>query len=92
VRRFKADKPYTLEVYRKYLQVDDPALLDEVYTLATDTVSTVPYVSPDGYTRLIDEVSVETPAVRERDTAAWLDMRYIRELEASGFFAQPTSR
>jgi hypothetical protein len=37
-------------------------------------------------------VSIETPAVRERDTAAWLDMRYVRELEASGFFAQDTAR
>jgi NitT/TauT family transport system substrate-binding protein len=88
VRRFKADKPYTLEVYRQYLQVDDPALLDEVYTLATDTVSTVPYVSADGYARLIEEVSIESPTVRERDTAAWLDMRYVRELDASGFFAE----
>ncbi len=92
VRRFKADKPYTLEVYRKYLETDDPGLLDEVYTLATDTVSTVPYVSADGYARLIEELSVDTPAVRERDTSAWLDMRYVRELETSGLFAQGAAR
>ncbi len=92
VRRFKADKPYTLEVYRKYLETDDPGLLDEVYTLATDTVSTVPYVSADGYARLIEELSIDTPAVREHDPSAWLDMHFVREVEASGFFAQGAAR
>ncbi len=54
-------------------------------------MATVPYVSPDGYARLIEEVSADDPAVRERDLAAWLDMRYVRELDDSGFFQQPAT-
>ena len=88
LHRFKTDRPWALEVWRKYLRTDDDELLGEVYDLLRDTFPTVPYVSEAGITRLLEDLVVEDPRLVGRSATDWIDSRYVRELETSGFMEQ----
>jgi NitT/TauT family transport system substrate-binding protein len=88
LHRFKTDRPWALEVWRKYLRTDDDQLLGEVYDLLRDTFPTVPYVSEAGVTRLLEDLGVEDPRLVGRPATDWIESRYVRELESSGFMEQ----
>lgn len=45
----------------------------------------VPYVSEDGIRRLLVDLVSEDPRLAGRQPAEFIDSRYLREVEASGF-------
>jgi NitT/TauT family transport system substrate-binding protein len=88
LHRFKTDRAFALELYRKYLRLEDEQLLAEMYDLVRDILPSVPYVSEEGLTRLLQDVAVEDPRLVGRPATDWLEPRFVRELEASGFLRQ----
>jgi ABC-type nitrate/sulfonate/bicarbonate transport system substrate-binding protein len=84
IQRFKADKPWAMGVYRKYLEIDDPAILDATYDQFSRIFEPIPYVSEAGLGRLIADLAEEEPRLKDRQAAEWLDSRYLREVEAAG--------
>jgi ABC-type nitrate/sulfonate/bicarbonate transport system substrate-binding protein len=88
IQRFKSDKPWAIEVYRKYLKVDDPAVLDDTYNQFSSYIPLPPYVSEEGMARLLEDLAHEEPRLVGRKPSEWIDSRYVRELEQSGLFGQ----
>ena len=86
IQRFKSDKPWATEVYRKYLKVDDPAILEDTYAQFSSYFPLPPYVSEEGMTRLLDDMAHDEPRLVGRKATDWVDSRYVRELEQAGFF------
>jgi NitT/TauT family transport system substrate-binding protein len=86
--RFKTDKAWAIEVWRKYLRTDDEELLSEVYDGYAPHFPSVPYVSESGVARLLEDLVVEDARVQGRPPTDWVDSRYVRELESSGFVQQ----
>jgi NitT/TauT family transport system substrate-binding protein len=85
VHRFKTDKAWALEVYKKYLQVEDPSVLDDTYAQFSTYFQSVPYVSEVGVTRLIEDLAAEEPRLAGQPASNWIDSKYVRDLEASGY-------
>jgi NitT/TauT family transport system substrate-binding protein len=92
IQRFKRDKALTLELFRKYLQLDDPEALEDEYEHAVSSLPDVPYVSEEGVTRVLESLVAQEPSLAGRQAAEWIDYRFMRELEASGFVRQVTGQ
>ena len=88
IHRFKTDKPWAIEVYRKYLRVDDPQVLDDTYVQFSTYFPSVPYVSEEGASRLLADLAGEDPRLAGRQATEWIDSRFVRELETSGYLRQ----
>jgi NitT/TauT family transport system substrate-binding protein len=87
VRRFQNDKPFALDVYRKYLGADDPTYLEESYALFSRQLPAVPYVSEAGMARALADLVPEEPQLAGRQASEWVDSHFVREMEEAGFFA-----
>jgi ABC-type nitrate/sulfonate/bicarbonate transport system substrate-binding protein len=88
IHRLKTDKPWALGVWRKYMQTDDEQLLDDSYEVYRDHFPSPPYVSETGLARLLQDLVAEDPRLVGRPATDWVDGRYVRELETSGFIKQ----
>jgi NitT/TauT family transport system substrate-binding protein len=88
IHRLKTDKPFVLEVYRKYLKVEDPEVLEDTYAQFSTYFPSVPYISEEGLARLIEDLAKEEPRLAGRQPAEFIDSHFLRELEASGFIRQ----
>ena len=85
MHRFRTDKAWGLDVYRKYLQLEDPDILEQSYAEYLRCCPTVPYVSEDGIRRLLVDLVGEDPRLAGRQPAEFIESRYLQEVEASGF-------
>jgi ABC-type nitrate/sulfonate/bicarbonate transport system substrate-binding protein len=86
--RARADKALALVAYRKYMQLDDAAQLDDNYATYLSTYEAVPYVSEAGFARLLDDLAADEPRVTGHQPSEFLDSKYVREMEMSGFLRQ----
>lgn len=87
-RLAKRDKALVFEAYRKYMQLEDPGQMEATYAYFLDNVLDVPYVSEDGFARMLADLARDEPRLAGRQTSEFLDSRYVRELDESGFYRQ----
>ncbi len=87
VQQAKRDKALAIELFRQYMQVDDAERLEDIYVNFSHAVPDVPYVSEVGFRRVLDDLMGEEPRLAGRQPAEFIDSRFVRELEAAGFFA-----
>ncbi|HLH26263.1 MAG TPA: ABC transporter substrate-binding protein [Chloroflexota bacterium] len=85
IHRFRTDKPWALDVYRQYLQIDDPDILEQAYAEYLRCCPPVPYVSEEGVARLLADLAADDPRFAGRQPTDFIESRYLREVEASGF-------
>lgn len=85
IHRFKHDRAFTMEVYRKYFQADDTPFFEESWELFRQAIPDAPYVSEEGFARILQDLAGEEPRAAGRQPAEWLDARFVRELDQSGF-------
>jgi NitT/TauT family transport system substrate-binding protein len=86
IHRLRQDKPFALEVFRKYLQTDDADVLEDTYEVyVTKYIQPVPYPDEQGIQGILDELAVENPRAREASPRDFYDDRYVRELDESGY-------
>jgi NitT/TauT family transport system substrate-binding protein len=88
VQRFKSDREFALGVLRKYLEIDDAAILEDTHAQFSRYIENVPYVSADGMAHLIADLAGDEPRLASQTPDQFVDDRLVRELEASGFFKQ----
>jgi NitT/TauT family transport system substrate-binding protein len=86
--RARADKAVALAAFRKYMQLDDAAQLDDIYATYLGAYEPVPYVSEAGFERVLEDLAAEEPRVASHRAAEFLDSKYVREMETSGFLRQ----
>ncbi|HLH26981.1 MAG TPA: ABC transporter substrate-binding protein [Chloroflexota bacterium] len=92
IYRLKTDRPWALGVWRKYMQTDDEQLLDDSYDVYRDNFPLPPYVSEAGLARLLEDLVADDPRLVGRPATDWVDGRFVRELETSGFMRQLTGQ
>jgi NitT/TauT family transport system substrate-binding protein len=84
----KREREATRQIIAKYTQEDDPVALDEAYRVAAEKyLPQVPYVSLDAIRSVLDEIALTNPAAVGQDPARFIDDRYVRELDQSGYVA-----
>jgi ABC-type nitrate/sulfonate/bicarbonate transport system substrate-binding protein len=86
IHRIVSDKPFALEIYKKYLQTDEADVLDETYEVyALKYLQRVPYPDEQAIQGVLEELALEIPRAREVSPRDFFDDRYVRELDESGY-------
>src|SRR5579884_2704038 len=86
-KRFYEDKPFTLEVIRKYARYDDPEVLEKTYTLyAEQYFVKVPLPSVQGIQNILDDYAQVNPRAREVDATRLVDPSLVATLQREGFY------
>ena len=88
VHRFKTDRAFALDVLRKYLEIDDATIIEDTHAQFSRYIESVPYVSEDGFSHLLSDLSTDEPRLAGHTPAQYVDHRLLRDLEASGFLRQ----
>ena len=69
----------------KYMRMKDPKELDEAYEILDSLTQRKPYPTLEGFKTIIAELSPKIPAARSADPKDFVDVRFLEELDRSGF-------
>lgn len=88
VYKLHNDPELAKRTLRKYARVNDPKLLDAVYQYAVDYIEKIPYNTREGIQEVLNQIADRNPKVKSAKPEDFYDDRYVKELEASGFYRQ----
>ena len=83
---FKTQKQFSQQVLSKYLRLDDREVIEEGYEYYSKNMQEIPYVAPEGFQTIIDDLAQQNPKVRSVNPEKIVDNRFVRKLEEEGFF------
>jgi ABC-type nitrate/sulfonate/bicarbonate transport system substrate-binding protein len=83
IAHLRQDRAFAYQVLQKYLQTDDPEVLEEVYSAYLP--KRVPLVVPEGVRRVLEDLAARDPAALSAAPEQFYDNSLIEELERSGF-------
>jgi len=89
IHRIKSDKALAKRILTKYTKVQDDAVLEETYRLfVTNHLKQPPYPAEAAVKTVLDDAAESNPKVRSANPKEFVDLRWLRELEESGFIRQ----
>jgi NitT/TauT family transport system substrate-binding protein len=99
VRRFL--KAYSEAVYKlhndpdgskraikKYVRAEDARTIDAVYQYAVDYIDKIPYNTREGIQEVLNLTAPRNPKAKDAKPESFYDDRFVKELDASGFYKQ----
>jgi NitT/TauT family transport system substrate-binding protein len=85
----KTNKDASIRSMAKFTKVSDRAVLEEAYnTYALKLLPQSPYPSIKGVAAILEDLGKKNPKARTADPSRFIETRFLKELEASGFIAQ----
>ena len=86
VNFYKREKEPVLKILSKYLDTNDREALEETYReIALKTMPEKPYPTLPGIQTILDELAPKNPKAKTARPEDFVDMRFIKELDESGF-------
>ena len=85
MHRYRTDREFTIDVQAEYSGLADRTIAGETYDLTQPGMPRVPYPVLNALQTLLDFMAQELPEAKNADAKKFIDDRFIRELEASGF-------
>lgn len=85
VHRYKTDKAFAKKVVTQYTKLDDEEVLEDSYQLYARIFADASYPTVESMKTVLEEVSAGEPKAKDVDPASFIDRRFIKELEDSGF-------
>ena len=86
---YKTQKQASLRSISKFTRLTEPAALEEAYqTYAVKFMERVPYPAVKGVETILEDLGKRNPKARSADPKNFVEPRFLRELEQSGFVAQ----
>ncbi len=86
VHRYKTDPDYAMKVIVDYSKVDDPRALREGYELERRIMASDLRIEPESMRAVLAELAQTIPQAANANPDDFVDLRFQRELEASGYF------
>ena len=80
IHYIKTNKPETLRVLKKYMQMNDMEAIGVTYDFFSKRMPRVPRTDPEGVKNILDEI--KSPL---KDYSGFLDMSLVDEIEREGF-------
>ncbi len=85
----KTNKEQAFRVYRKYLKVEDPRLLESMHkNYLLGTIPAKPFPREEAIQNDIEDLSYSYAHLKGKRATEFLDISLLRELENEGFFAR----
>ncbi len=88
VYKLTADPEGSKRAIKKYVRVEDAKTLDAVYQYAVDYIDKVPYNTREGIQEVLNLTAARNPKAKDAKPESFYDDRFVKELEASGFYKQ----
>lgn len=83
------NKEQTLRVYRKYMKIDDPRLLESMHkNYLLRTIPAKPFPREEALQNDIEDLSNTYPQLKGRRIEEFVDLTIAKELENEGFFTR----
>jgi NitT/TauT family transport system substrate-binding protein len=83
----RTNKELALRIYRKYLKIEDPKLLDSMHkNYLLGTIPVRPYPQEEALQNDIEDLSNTYPHLKGKKAADFLDLSLLKSLEDEGFF------
>jgi NitT/TauT family transport system substrate-binding protein len=87
------NKDQAFRVYRKYMKVDDPRLLESMHkNYLLGSIPIRPFPREEAIQNDIEDLSHTYPHLKGRKVAEFLDLTLLKELESEGFFTRLQGR
>ncbi len=78
----------TQRIMRKYLQGDEKAIAEAYTEIVIKATPKIPYPSKPGIQTLLNFIAKTTPEAATAKPEDFIDARFVKELEDSGFYAR----
>jgi NitT/TauT family transport system substrate-binding protein len=85
IQFFKTHNEDTVKIMRKYSRVEDRKFLDEAWDWHVKFMPDAPYPPADGYQLVLQDMAEKNPKASQADVKDYIDARFVKELEDSGF-------
>ena len=87
MHRYRTDREFTVDVQAEYSGIVDRSIAEETYDLTQPGMPSVPYPVVSSLQTLLDFMDKELAEAKNADARRFVDERFIRELDQSGFVA-----
>ena len=87
MHRYRTDREFTIGVQAEYSGIADRTIANETYDLTRPGMPAVPRPVVSSLQTLLNFMAKELPEAQNADARNFVDDRFIRELEESGFVA-----
>jgi NitT/TauT family transport system substrate-binding protein len=89
----RTNKELTTRIYRKYMKIEDPKLLDSMHkNYLLGSIPAKPFPNEDAIQNDIEDLSSSLPHLRGKKAAEFLDLTLLRNMEDEGFFKRLQSK
>jgi NitT/TauT family transport system substrate-binding protein len=85
IHYYKTHKEETQRIMRKYSRVDDRRMLDEAWDWHAKFMPEAPYAPPEGYQLVLQDLAEKNPKAAHANVKDYIDSRFVKELEDTGF-------
>jgi NitT/TauT family transport system substrate-binding protein len=85
IHYFKTHKDETIKIMRKYSRLEDRRVLEEAWDWHSRFMPEAPYPPADGYQLVLQDIAEKNPKAAQANVKDYIDTRFVKELEDSGF-------
>lgn len=85
IHYYKTHKEDTIKIMRKYSRVDDRKFLDDAWDWHAKFMPDAPYPPADGYQLVLQDMAEKNPKAAQANVKDYIEPRFVKELEDSGF-------
>ena len=82
---YKTQKEDTIKIMRKYSRVEDRRVLEDAWDWHAKFMPEAPYPPIDGYQLVLNDIAEKNPKAAQANVKDYIDSRFVKELEDSGF-------
>jgi NitT/TauT family transport system substrate-binding protein len=82
---YKTHREDVFKIMRKYSRVDDRKFLEEAWDWHAKFMPDAPYAPIDGYQLVLQDLAEKNPKAAQANVKDYIDSRFVKELEDSGF-------
>jgi ABC-type nitrate/sulfonate/bicarbonate transport system substrate-binding protein len=82
---YKTRKEETIKIEEKYSRLSDRKALEEAWEWHARYLLEAPYPYPEGYQTILQDLALTNPKAAQANAKDFIDMRFVKELEDSGF-------
>ncbi len=86
VHRYKTDPDFALKVIADYSKVDDQKALRQGYEIERQIMASDLRIEPEGIRASLEEIAATIPQAANANPDDFVELRFQRELAASGYF------
>ena len=82
---YKTHKEEAIKISQKYSRLDDRKAQEETWEWHTKYIPNAPYPPVDGYQLILQDMAASNPKAAQANAKDYVDLRFVKELEDSGF-------